>query len=124
MSTFNAECALVVLVVRPKGALHFFSTRAASCLDGWRAGIGLALSHRCYVRDQKGHSTMTTASRKRFLNVDEAAEYLQTTRRNIYRLAEQNRLAHHRIARRLQFTVSDLEKYIECQRVEAQSWEV
>jgi excisionase family DNA binding protein len=44
----------------------------------------------------------TIASRKRFLNVDEAAQYLETTRRNIYRLAEQNKLAHHRIARRLQ----------------------
>ena len=43
---------------------------------------------------------MTTSTRKRFLNVDEAAEYLETTRRNIYRLTEQNRLSHHRIARR------------------------
>ena len=64
---------------------------------------------------------MTATSRKRFLDVDEAAEYLETTRRNIYRLTEQNRIAHHRIARRLQFTVSDLEKYIQSQRVEARS---
>jgi excisionase family DNA binding protein len=67
---------------------------------------------------------MTIASRKRFLNVDEAAEYLETTKRNIYRLAEQNRIAHHRIARRLQFTVSDLEKYIETQRVEVRAWDL
>ncbi len=43
---------------------------------------------------------MTIASSKRFLNVDEAAAHLQTTKRNIYRLAEQGKLAHHRIARR------------------------
>jgi excisionase family DNA binding protein len=67
---------------------------------------------------------MTIASTKRFLNVEEAAEYLQTTRRNIYRLAEQNRLAHHRIARRLQFTVSDLENYIQSQRTEVQTWDL
>ena len=67
---------------------------------------------------------MTTAAKKRFLNVDEAAEYLETTRRNIYRLAEQNKLAHHRIARRLQFTVSDLEKYIQNQRVEVRTWDL
>jgi excisionase family DNA binding protein len=76
------------------------------------------------IQDAKGRSTMTIASRKRFLNVDEAAEYLETTKRNVYRLAEQNRLAHHRIARRLQFTVSDLEKYIEAQRVEVRSWDL
>lgn len=67
---------------------------------------------------------MTVAATKRFLNLDEAAEYLQTTRRNIYRLAEQNRLAHHRIARRLQFTVDDLEKYIQAQRVEVRTWDL
>ena len=67
---------------------------------------------------------MTLASSKRFLNVDEAAEYLGTTRRNIYRLAEQNRLAHHRIARRLQFTVRDLEEYIDAQRVAVRTWEM
>jgi excisionase family DNA binding protein len=66
---------------------------------------------------------MTTTYTKRFLNVDEAAEYLGTTRRNIYRLAEQNRLAHHRIARRLQFTINDLETYISAQRVEARTWD-
>lgn len=65
---------------------------------------------------------MTISSRKRFLNVDEAADYLETTRRNIYRLTEQNRLSHHRIARRLLFTVNDLETYIQGQRVEAQTW--
>ena len=56
---------------------------------------------------------------KKFLNVDEAAEYLATTRRNIYRLAEQGKLAHHRIARRFQFTTNDLDTYIQAQRVEA-----
>ena len=66
---------------------------------------------------------LTIFSTKRFLNVEEAAEYLQTTRRNIYRRAEQNRLAHHRIARRLQFTVDDLEIYIRAQRVEARNWD-
>lgn len=72
----------------------------------------------------KDVSAMTTAAKKRFLNVDEAAEYLETTRRNIYRLAEQNKLAHHRIARRLQFTASDLEKYIQNQRVEVRTWDL
>ena len=66
---------------------------------------------------------METTNKRRFLNVDEAAEYLETTKRNIYRLAEQNRLAHHRIARRLQFTVGDLETYIEAQRVEVRKWD-
>ena len=62
---------------------------------------------------------MTSVPTKRFLNVDEAAEYLSTTKRNIYRLAEQGRLAFHRIARRLQFTTNDLDTYIQAQRVEA-----
>ena len=62
---------------------------------------------------------MTITPTKRFLNVDEAADYLATTRRNIYRLAEQGKLAHHRIARRLQFTTNDLDTYIQAQRVEA-----
>ena len=66
---------------------------------------------------------MTISSKKRFLNVDEAADYLETTRRNIYRLTEQNRLSHHRIARRLLFTVNDLETFIQGQRIEAQQWE-
>ena len=66
---------------------------------------------------------MTIAFRKRFLNVDEAAQYLETTRRNVYRLAEQNKLAHLRIARRLQFTESDLEEYIQAQRVEVRAWD-
>jgi excisionase family DNA binding protein len=70
----------------------------------------------------KGRRKMTISSRKRFLNVDEAADYLETTRRNIYRLTEQNRLSDHRIARRLLFTVNDLETYIQGQRVEAQAW--
>ena len=66
---------------------------------------------------------MTTSSRKRFLNVDEAAGYLETTKRNIYRLAEQNRLAHHRIARQLRFTEDDLEDYIQARRVEVRTWD-
>ena len=89
---------------------------------GW-ATVGRAFG-KPFFHDAMGHSTMTTESKKRFLSVDEAAEYLQTTRRHIYRLAEQNKLAHHRIARRLQFTAGDLENYIEGQRVEARSWNV
>lgn len=59
---------------------------------------------------------MSTSSR--WLDIDQAAEYLGTTKRNMYRLVESRTVAHYRVARRLQFTVKDLDAYLEGQRVE------
>ena len=54
-----------------------------------------------------------------YLNVQEAADYLNTSVRFVRRLVAERRITFHKIGRHVRFTVADLEAFALAGRVEA-----
>lgn len=55
---------------------------------------------------------------RRYLKVDEAAEYLNTSVRFVRRLIEERRIAFHKVGRHVRLNVTDLEAFAAAGRVE------
>jgi excisionase family DNA binding protein len=55
---------------------------------------------------------------EKFLTVLETAEYLNTSERFVRRLIAERRIAFHHVGRHVRFALSDLEAWLEAQRVE------
>jgi excisionase family DNA binding protein len=53
-----------------------------------------------------------------YLNVQEAADYLNTSVRFVRRLIEERRIAFHKIGRHVRLRQADLEAYVNAGRVE------
>lgn len=53
------------------------------------------------------------------LGWDGAAEYLSTSQRHVRTLVDKHRIAHIKVGGLIRFRVSDLDAYIDAQRVEA-----
>ena len=56
---------------------------------------------------------------RNYLNVQEAAEYLNTSVRFVRRLVAERRVTFHKIGRHVRFAASDLDAFVEAGRVEA-----
>ncbi|NKQ56769.1 excisionase family DNA-binding protein [Amycolatopsis sp. K13G38] len=54
----------------------------------------------------------------KYLNVQEAAEYLNTSVRFIRRLIAERRVAFHKVGSHVRLAVDDLEDYVQAGRVE------
>jgi len=54
---------------------------------------------------------------QRYLTVNEAAAYLNTSVRFVRRLIAERRVAFHRVGRHIRFAVADLEDFIQAGRV-------
>ena len=50
--------------------------------------------------------------KKRLLKIDEAAEYLSTTKGRLYQLVHKSKIPHVKIGRSLRFDIEELEKFI------------
>ena len=55
---------------------------------------------------------------QKYLTVPETAAYLNTSERFVRRLISQRRIAFHHVGRHVRFALSDLEAWLEAQRVE------
>jgi excisionase family DNA binding protein len=55
----------------------------------------------------------------KYLQVPEAAEYLNTSVRFVRRLIEERRIAFHKVGRHVRLCLADLEAFAEAGRVEA-----
>lgn len=64
-------------------------------------------------------STKFASEAGRLLGLDEAAEYLADTPRHVRSLWERGELGGYKIGRKVRFRVSDLDEFIERQRVPA-----
>jgi excisionase family DNA binding protein len=56
---------------------------------------------------------------KKYLSVNETAEYLSTSVRFIRRLITERRIAFHKVGRHVRISVEDLEQFVLAGRVEA-----
>lgn len=56
---------------------------------------------------------------RKYLKVDEAAAYLNTSVRFVRRLIEERRIAFHKVGRHVRLSLADLEAFAESGRVEA-----
>lgn len=54
-----------------------------------------------------------------YLSVPQTAEYLSTSERFVRRLIAERRVAFHRVGRHVRFRLSDLDAWLDAQRVEA-----
>ncbi|MGH3915089.1 MAG: helix-turn-helix domain-containing protein [Pseudonocardiaceae bacterium] len=55
---------------------------------------------------------------EKYLNVPEAAEYLNTSERFVRRLIAERRIAFHRVGRHVRIALSDLDEWLAASRVE------
>ncbi len=55
---------------------------------------------------------------EKYLTVSETAEYLNTSERFVRRLIAEQRIAFHHVGRHVRFALSDIEVWLEAQRVE------
>ena len=55
---------------------------------------------------------------KQYLGVDEAAGYLNTSVRFVRRLVSERRIAFYKVGKHVRLSVDDLERFVQCGRVE------